>query len=361
MPALYFGGAEKQYRYIIDELQNKNRRLVVLILNSPLKNEESITKEFIKQHSYVEFYCLNGKVMNINNGNKIAMYIAKIFVLLKQTVWLFKFLKKNQINTVMFSYVTQLLMIPIFNKYNVKAIFNERNTGRQICDKKFKINLLKKCYKVISNSAYASQYINDKTGLDIEVFNNGIKFNDLELVKHEQFNIVVPARITPIKNQEVVIKALGTLKDIDGIALNLIGVIEDKYYAKKLDSIIFELQLQKNVNFMGYVNDISKIYSPADLIILTSYEEGTPNVLLEAYLYKIFSLASNIPMNVQCCTDEDILFEPDNYLQLASRIKSFLLGDLKRKKEKIVEKNYRFVKKNYSMSNLKEKYEQLLY
>ena len=43
MPALFSGGAEKQYRYIMNEVSGSKNRVIVLLLNSPAESEKEIT------------------------------------------------------------------------------------------------------------------------------------------------------------------------------------------------------------------------------------------------------------------------------------------------------------------------------
>ena len=44
MPALFSGGAEKQYRYIMNEVSDSDNRVIVLLLNSPAESEKEITE-----------------------------------------------------------------------------------------------------------------------------------------------------------------------------------------------------------------------------------------------------------------------------------------------------------------------------
>lgn len=323
MSALFAGGAEKQYRYIMEALSDCFD-VEVLMVNKPLKGMEEITNKFITEHSNIKFIQLKGNSLNNEKKGKIVKNISKVKTLIIQYLWLHKNLHKGQINVVMFSYVTQLLMTDYFIKNNIKIVFNERNTGRQICDKKFKISLLKKCNKVVCNSISASKYINEKTGIKVDVINNGIEVKSISKKKHTGFNIIVPARVNAIKNQMVVIKALEKLREYvneetyEKIECAFVGTIEDDKYALMMKNAISRLGV--NVKFLGFKNNIDEFYEVCDLIILPSYEEGTPNVLLEAYMYGLRCLVSNIETNKDCSLSDDILFNPDNPEELAFKI-----------------------------------------
>ena len=359
MPALFSGGAEKQYRYIMNEVSSFENRVIVLLLNSPAESENEITEKFIKDHPNIEFYQLDGRVMSVGKKS-LAIKYEKLRCFFKQAKWIRQFLKKNKVDVVMFSYVTQLLLVPIFKQHGIKVVFNERNTGRQICDKKFKKALLKKCDRVVANSKYAAQYVKSETGIDVTVINNGIEDKQVAKKKHSGYNILVPARITRIKNQMVVIKALQHLNDIP-LKIYLAGGIEDQGYFDQLRAESEKLQVLDKIEFCGYVKNMPQLYATADLVVLPSYEEGTPNVLLEAYLYGIPAVASNIPMNKDCVVNSEMLFDPDSSKELADKIK-YVAKELKTNDiEEICKVNLSFVKENYSMEALKKRYNSLLF
>jgi glycosyltransferase involved in cell wall biosynthesis len=360
VPALFLGGAEKQYRYIMESIAYDNRRIIVLVLNSPLKGEEEITKDFIKKHPQIEFHQIPGNVLNCEKSKKIVVRWEKIKVVFLQGKWLSNFLQKNQVDVVMFSYVSQLLITPLFNTHGTKVIFNERNTGRQICDKKFKMYLLKKCHRVIANSKYAADYVEKKTGIDVELVNNGIVEKHIDHIEHNLFVITVPARISRIKNQMLVLEALNLLLDKNKIHIIFVGCVEDEQYEQELKIYVEKHRLQENVEFIGYVNEMNSVYGQTDLLVLPSFEEGTPNVLLESYMYRILPLASNIPMNKDCCICNQLLFEPDNSKMLAEKIELARNGMLVEDVNNILDKNEAYVHTEYSMKNMKQKYAQLL-
>ena len=57
MPALFIGGAEKQYRYIADALSEDNN-VTVLLLNRPLEGQEKQTLNYIEHHRNIKYYQL---------------------------------------------------------------------------------------------------------------------------------------------------------------------------------------------------------------------------------------------------------------------------------------------------------------
>lgn len=356
MTALFVGGAEKQYRYIMEALSEKYK-VHVLLLNQPLKGEESRTKKYIESHRIISFYQLNGNALNEAKKGKIQGIIGKIRALVMQWLWLKKYVFGLKIDATMFTYVTQLLMVPLLRRMGIRIVFNERNTGRQICDREFKVGLLHKCDKVICNSEFASKYIEEMTGINVTVLKNGIEIKPCLRKEHEGFNILVPARISPIKNQMIVAKALERLKTLlneDEIALircTFAGSCEFQEYKTQLENEIKEHDL--NIELTGFIGNMDELYATSDLVILPSYEEGTPNVLLEAYMNRIDVLASDIPMNRVCCTDDGILFSPDDDMELAQKI----VGCYRtHKTQEFYDKNYNYLIDNYGINEMKRNY-----
>ena len=361
MSALFVGGAEKQYRYIMEALSN-DFNVHVLLLNKPLIGKEKHTNDYVNNHKNIVFYQLDGNALNGAKKGYIKSRLEKVKSLWLQWKWLRLYLKKNKVDIAMFTYVTQLFMVPLFNKYNVNTIFNERNTGRQICDMYFKRYLLSKCDKIICNSNYAADYVHARTGLGCEVYKNGIKIKNIDKEVHSDFNILVPARINRIKNQKVVAESMSLLKDIipnnryNRIHCYFAGACEDEEYLKKIKKIIDRDSL--NIHVIGYVSDMDKLYKKTDLIILPSFEEGTPNVLLESYMYKIDALISKIPMNVDCCTDESIMFLPNSPEELSVKIIECIN---RRRSEDYFDGNYKYVVDNYGLETMKCRYKNLFY
>ena len=351
MKALYAGGAEKQYRLILDSLDG-DYKFHVLLLNHV--DDETQTNQFIEEHPKISFYKLNGKELVVDCKTKNSVRREKIVNLIKQFRWIKTFLRTVKIDAVMYSYVTQLLMTPLFLRKGIRVIFNERNTGHQLCDNFLKRKLIASCSKVVANSIEAAEWINRYTGKDVFVLNNGIIIDELIKQKNDTFTILVPARLSYIKNQKLVIDALLKMNDRTNIEVILAGAINDTVYYEEIKQIIEQNKL--NVKIFGYCENVKELYQRTDLVILPSYEEGTPNVLLEAYMYRIPALASDIKMNRRCCIDSNMLFNPDDSKQLAEKIELFREDKLVADIENIKKQSYKFVLNNYGIEQMKKNY-----
>lgn len=84
------------------------------------------------------------------------------------------------------------------------------------------------------------------------------------------------------------------------------GNMDDKSYYRKMRSFINRNHLQERVIFLGHVGDMSKEYEAADLGVLPSCSEGTPNVVLEAYAYGRPIIVLDIEMEREVVQDPDL-------------------------------------------------------
>ena len=87
------------------------------------ESEKELTEKFIENHPNIEFYQLDGRVM-LTAKKGLTVKYEKLKCFFKQEKWIRKFLKENKVDIVMFSYVTQLLLVPIFKRYGIKTVFN---------------------------------------------------------------------------------------------------------------------------------------------------------------------------------------------------------------------------------------------
>jgi L-malate glycosyltransferase len=128
--------------------------------------------------------------------------------------------------------------------------------------------------------------INEKK---IKTIYNGIDFSqtlpvnierkDIGLTE-EDFVIIMVARLHPIKGHKEVFSALKKMvSKKPNIKLLLVG---DGPIKEQLVDLVTSLNLQDNVKFLGYQNDVHSYFSLSDVKLLASYSESFPLVLLEA-------------------------------------------------------------------------------
>ena len=110
-------------------------------------------------------------------------------------------------------------------------------------------------------------------------------------------NIVVSGRIREEKGQDFLIESFSRVVNKNSIfKLHILGDVGNEEYYKNLINLIKELNMDKNIEFLGFKDNPYPYYKYADLLVLPSRWEGLPNVVLEAlYLQTPVVVTNCIP------------------------------------------------------------------
>lgn len=123
-----------------------------------------------------------------------------------------------------------------------------------------------------------------RRGVDLSSFafrERGASRTALKL-PHDRPLVLFVGRLHPVKGLDVLIRAMASLDVINTAAqLYLVG---DGPLRASLESLAHELGVQERIHFVGSVpnTDLANWYSAADLTVLPSRSEGSPNVLRES-------------------------------------------------------------------------------
>ena len=149
--------------------------------------------------------------------------------------------------------------------------------------------------------------------------------------------LVFIGRLVTYKGCEVILKALGELKD-QNFAFVFVGQGKEEYVSK-LKSIAEELKISDKVYFYGYSNDTKSIILESDFGVVPSIiREGCHLVPMEFMKYGKTVIATNNGAQPEFVQNNKtgLLISPDNVIELTSAIS--LLLDKKSFREEI-EKN----------------------
>lgn len=344
VPEIYFGGAEKQFRFLIDGLSQKTDiELDVIIENSCKIKLHKETNEFIKEHPNVRFIkfhsldALSNKAAKMLSGYKMRMQLMKV-------------LKKKKYDVILGYGVLFMLNLPYLKGKSPKVIHSERGDGKLALKNKLTKRCADRADLIICNSQVAYDRLKENGFKKIVYIHNGVETDRYfdTLPDNKEFNILVPARIEHVKNQLEILKAIYEIDSTIKLQVNFAGEIqEDEYYNKCL-AYVKEHHIEDKVHFCGAVANIYDMYHESDLVILASFSEGTPNVVLESFAYKRMCIASNIVMNDVLFVNKSLLFSPDDEKMLSEKIIEISKMS-EENKETILEENYKFVKENYSI------------
>jgi glycosyltransferase involved in cell wall biosynthesis len=103
-------------------------------------------------------------------------------------------------------------------------------------------------------------------------------------------------------------------------------IIGDGPYREKAEKLIMKYQLNEKVLLLGRKLDIQNYYHIADVFFLPSKGEGFAGVLLEAMLYEVPIITSDIPGTIDLITHmkNGLLCKKDDYICYAASIKKLL-------------------------------------
>lgn len=108
--------------------------------------------------------------------------------------------------------------------------------------------------------------------------------------------MIMSANYYPEKDQRTLIRGMvNLLEKYNNLKLVFAGGSTDNPVMHFMKSVAFDLKLQDKVVFLGSTNDISGLISFANIGILSSRSEGSPNSVIEYMGYGLPVIATDIP------------------------------------------------------------------
>jgi len=167
----------------------------------------------------------------------------------------------------------------------------------------------------------------------------------------------IVGRMIPVKNHKFLVQIAGEiLKTREDIHFFVIGDGETREECEKLSR---ELNLEKNLHFLGYQKNIALLYPELDIVVLTSKNEGTPLTLIEAQSFGVPVVAADVGG-----VSETIVNGESGFLVELDQPKEFercliRLADDGRLRERMGSAGSVFVRKNFSKGKLINSIDQL--
>lgn len=152
----------------------------------------------------------------------------------------------------------------------------------------------------------------------------------LELALRADSAIILSVgRLSREKGHGDLIRAFARIRRASGSDSLRLILVGDGPERRRLERICDSNQLDNSVIFTGHRNDAKVFYGIADVFVLPSYTEGSPNVLLEAMAAKVPIVATNVGGVPELATDGEnaILVNAGDIPAIAGAI-SRLLSDL---------------------------------
>jgi glycosyltransferase involved in cell wall biosynthesis len=216
---------------------------------------------------------------------------------------------------------------------------------------KFKLRKANSVYYVPGVGVNRFSFIDAKSKRQEILEEFGMNIEDILIISAGELNIN--------KNNRVIINALGKLKN-PKIHYLLCGEGNKK---EELDSLIKLHGLEKNIHFLGYRDDIARLYKSCDIFVMPSYREGLSRSIMEAMSAGLPCLVSNIRGNSDLIKHDKggYLFNPKDVVGFKKGIES--LAESEKLRVEMGHYNTQAVKK-FDIENvkvdIKEIYEKLL-
>jgi len=156
------------------------------------------------------------------------------------------------------------------------------------------LKILKHCDIITTTGSYTSNFL----------ISHGISKNRIHILPHSVselkhkpidipkiYDVISVGRLSPVKHIEVLLRAISKVKerhqDIRA------GIVGDGPCSASLKELSTELDINDNVEFLGFNEDVTYYYNSSRIFILTSEREGFPFSLVEAMMCGLPSIVSN--------------------------------------------------------------------
>ena len=201
---------------------------------------------------------------------------------------------------------------------------------------------------------------------DIKLFPNCIKMQDTSKIlenpyNKNEFNILSVTRLSKgeeSKGIDTMIKTIPLLiVQIPNMKYSVIGKGEDTI---RLKQIAKELDVEKYIDFLGFVDDINAYYQHCDIFSLPSKKEGFGIVYLEAMQYKKPVIGVNFggPTDVIKHNETGYLCEYDNLNELSNCIFEIFIN--KSKRIELGTNGYEYFIENFTYKHYKNNLKSML-
>ena len=292
----YTGGTENFIRTLLYNWGRKDDRIVICTFY--LDNDRLLTSELEKRGiliipmNSILFDSIKNHFLRLIVKNTLIPYFEKYFQLKK----IIKSLSPN----ILFAHGEDSELIAGFLKYNIKKVnvihsitdFPKNILYRLFLDyysrKRFNYTLTVCSLLTRIPEKYGIKNAVVKPGIEIEISN----FNQAKEFDRNDIKIGYIGRMVKEKGLRELINALVILKlKYPNIKLILAG---DGKYIDKLKSLAKKLLVENNIVFLGEVNDSRNFYNIVEILVLPSYFEAMPLVLIEAMAAGTVAVASNV-------------------------------------------------------------------
>ncbi|MHA1335558.1 MAG: glycosyltransferase [Promethearchaeota archaeon] len=359
----------KKIAYFIDSLDSGGAEDIVIELCKKVKYYGIRPEIFHFGNQYIlkqsQKYKIQNKIVPGFKYYKSFKSLPLFFILFKN------FLIKNRIDLLhshLFGAVTGACIPTFFAKIPHIGTFHDIYTFEQ---KKIRIFMVWYAKLLNTRLVTVSKNIKDyliKVGKlpknSIQTIPNGIEVSKYKKLLNVDYKkdiginkddivLISIGRLISLKGFDILIEAFSQIYNKSHLKLLIVG---DGQHKNFLNNLINRKNLSESIKLLGFRNDIPQLLNLADCFILCSKSEGLSVSILEAMASGLPIIATNVGGNSELVKDgiNGYLIEPNNSHILANKIMD-LINDYDKLK-KFGRASLYFVKKNYSLDRMVERY-----
>ena len=350
-------GASKVLISIIDIFINNGFEVHLLLPNNgPLNNNETIKKT---------------KLSIINLGVFRKRYftvfglINRFYLIIKSSLFIRKYLKKNQIDLV-YTNTSTLISPSIAAKLaGIPSIFHihEIPSGNLIYSRFITafLNVFPREIICVSKSVYDFWIKNGLNKSKAKIIHNGfnIKKSKSKILNNDKIVFTSISRIIPYKGHSLMIKIFEILcRKNKNICLQIIGDTLPEYQ-KYLDGLKLDIKkrgLNNKIKFLGFKNDVLSVLEKSSFFIhIPTSPDPLPTVIFEAISCKIPVITNSLGGSFEILDDgkNGLIIKNYNIEESVEKILSYL--DNKKLQNENVKNAFNYINKNLSFEQFKNK------
>lgn len=293
--------------------------IVVLFLGSGNLSEELKHEEF-------EVFIFEKNVQSVSNFPKMLRKTILYFGCIIHYIRYIKFLLVQKPDLIYSNTIVNAGEVILAGFLRIPIILH-MHEGRNVANQ-FSLKLKLSCFfvdKIIVGSHYVNRVLFEITGKYGKVIYNGVKSAECITNKYRMSDkpvlLGMIGTIIHNKGQHVALEATEILL-LEGanVRLSIAGISGDQAYLKKLMNYVNQKSLGDFVKFVGTVPSADEFISELDVLLVPSFDEAFPTVILEAFSVGTPVIASNVGGIVELIDNEinGFLFNPGDSIMLAS-------------------------------------------
>ena len=351
IPSIEDGGVEKNLFILLNYLEKKIKNITLLTYRKP--------KIKLKKNIKI----ISPSINFLNFKGRYPKYILCLMVL-------FKILLFDKKNTVL-SFQANIFCIALCILLRIKIISRSNSSSAGWSQNKIKQIIFKyffpKADKIIVNSLQFKNEMDKKYKIKTNCILNPFEFKKIKKLANEKcenvfekkkLKLISIGRLTKQKDFMTLIKAIKNCQR-KNVQLIIIGKGSEEF---KLKKFVIENNLGEKIKFLGYKKNPFKYLKQADILILTSIFEGSPNVLVEAQYLRKFVISTDCPTGPKEILNNGeygVLVNLYDYKLISKIIDNFVLNRNNMRKINLAYKKldkYDYKKNCLSYFNLIKKY-----